>query len=482
MGDIPQLVALRDETSEANNKLVQMEHAGLDARDPDTLRSARETLDGPAYTKQKQVYADSMNGLIAAMGARVTEQVRDEQAKVIANLPVSTALAALVAAIGIIALRRLVRWQQHFEERVADATALAAARQSDNAMLLRELLRAEKQERERLGQLVHDDLQQLVVAARTQASVAQELLERGDVPESREAVALCVARLRDALVSLRNLHRDLDQPPLHEMTLAEAVEQIAERSPLRVELAIEVLPEEPVELAVVQLVHKATQELLLNTAKYAGVAAARVELSVSATGALTLDVQDEGCGFDRANTPAGTGLNDLQRRVATIGGRLEMASTPDRGTRVTLHIPDVRSKHRTSTGPRAQRAVQGDAPLRVLIVDDHRAMGQNTLRLLSQDGRFEIVGVVSTPTDGIAVAATLVPDVVVLDYQMPGMRGDAVARQILAAHPTTRIVAYSALPEQAKGPMLEAGAAAVVDKDSDHRDLIAAVLGDSRDG
>lgn len=476
VGDIPALIELRDRTSAANDALVAMERAALDAKTPPTLERARDVLDGDEYRRQKELYASNMEALIDAMARHVTAQVDAEQASVRAALPIAATLALLIALIGIVALRALTRWQQRFEERVEQAAALAATRLSDNAVLLRELLSAEQQERARLGQLMHDDLQQHLVSARLFARTAHELAAQGEAA-IEPPLTRAVEQLDAAIDSARNLHRALRQPSLDDMTLAQALDELVARSPLDVELVVDVLDHAPLEPTVVQLVWRAVQELLLNATKYAGVDAARVEVRVTAEGRLTLVVRDHGAGFDPAKAADGTGLGDLRRRVETIGGRLDIESAPGDGTRITLHIPEARSKRPASTAPPPARPAPPDAPLRVLIVDDHLALRQNTLRLLTRDGRFEVVGVVSTPADGIAAATALAPDAVVLDHMMPGMDGDAVARRILAEHPATRVVGYSAIPDEARPRMHAAGVAAVVDKGSDPDALIAALLG-----
>lgn len=60
---------------------------------------------------------------------------------------------------------------------------------------------------------------------------------------------------------------------------------------------------------------------------------------------LTLTVQDDGIGFSPAAArPGGNGLNNMARRLADVGGRCDLDSTPQRGTRVVLVVP-VAARH-----------------------------------------------------------------------------------------------------------------------------------------
>jgi len=120
---------------------------------------------------------------------------------------------------------------------------------------------------------------------------------------------------------------------LVEAGLQGALASLAERSPVPVELNVQVerLPDE-VEVTI----YFVCAEALANVAKYAS--ASRVKLSIEAIdGRLALRIADDGVGG--ADRGRGTGLQGLADRVETLGGTLHLASPPGEGTELTAELP-----------------------------------------------------------------------------------------------------------------------------------------------
>ena len=80
--------------------------------------------------------------------------------------------------------------------------------------------------------------------------------------------------------------------------------------------------------------------------------------------------------------------------------------------------------------------------VRVLLVEDNHALRPVIARRIQAAG-FEVVGPASNGPEALIVAAEDKPDVVVLDYQLPGMSGEDVARDLRAAVPGVKIIAFS---------------------------------------
>jgi YesN/AraC family two-component response regulator len=85
----------------------------------------------------------------------------------------------------------------------------------------------------------------------------------------------------------------------------------------------------------------------------------------------------------------------------------------------------------------------GAGPARVLIVDDDEDI-RHTLRLLFEVENYDVIGEAADGKEGLLMAMTDRPDIVLLDYRMPGvMDGEATAQCIREATPDVKIVAFS---------------------------------------
>jgi two-component system chemotaxis response regulator CheB len=100
--------------------------------------------------------------------------------------------------------------------------------------------------------------------------------------------------------------------------------------------------------------------------------------------------------------------------------------------------------------------------LRVLLVDDSAFMRGAVARLLGSDPRFEVIGQASDGAEGVKLALELKPDVISMDFNMPGMNGAVATRLILAEH-AIPIVMLSAHTREGEGATVEALTAGAVD-------------------
>lgn len=187
-------------------------------------------------------------------------------------------------------------------------------------------------ERRRLERNLHDGAQQRLVAM----SLHLRLLEARLATDPAAAAPLVMElreELAEALDELRELARGIHPAILTDRGLAPALEVVAARSDVPVQLSVspERLPE-PVEAAIYYIV----SEALTNVAKYAQ--ASRVTVEVAHThGRAVVAVADDGVGG--ADTNGGSGLRGLADRVAALDGRLHVDSPPGEGTRIHADLP-----------------------------------------------------------------------------------------------------------------------------------------------
>jgi signal transduction histidine kinase len=188
-------------------------------------------------------------------------------------------------------------------------------------------------ERRRLERDLHDGAQQRLVSLALTLRMAREKLGR-DAGEAGRLLDRSRQELDEALKEIRELARGLHPTLLSDRGLGPAVEALAHRAPLPVEvggLPAERLPEQ-VELAAYFVV----SEALTNVAKHASATHASVTVT-NGNGRLAVEISDDGVGG--ADIALGTGMRGLADRLAAIEGRLDVDSKPGRGTTLRASIP-----------------------------------------------------------------------------------------------------------------------------------------------
>lgn len=103
--------------------------------------------------------------------------------------------------------------------------------------------------------------------------------------------------------------------------------------------------------------------------------------------------------------------------------------------------------------------------MKILVVDDHRAIRLMLRRMLADVAGCEVVGEAGDGAEAIERATDLKPDVIIMDYEMPTLNGLDAAERIRTVLPQTAVIMYTSSPAPTKAEMLSRGAAAVFRKD-----------------
>ncbi len=115
-------------------------------------------------------------------------------------------------------------------------------------------------------------------------------------------------------------------------------------------------------------------------------------------------------------------------------------------------------------------------PITVLFAEDHAVVRQGLCALLSVDGLYRVVGEAKTGREAVALAATLKPDVILMDIAMPVLNGLEATRQIMAANPAAKVIVLSAHSDDAYiERMTAAGVAGFLEKQSSAEVLTKAI-------
>jgi len=218
-----------------------------------------------------------------------------------------------------------------FCELVSLAVASAQARSDLQASRAR-LVSSGDDERRRLERNLHDGAQQRLVSLALTLRMARTKIAAA--PEKAEAMLDGASQeLDQALTELRELARGLHPAILTDRGLGQALEALAARLPVPVEIEVGAERYEP---AVEATAYYIASEALTNVAKHADATVARVVVTCE-DDCLRVEVSDDGCGG--ADTATGTGILGLHDRASAVGGSLVMVSYPGQGTTVTGTLP-----------------------------------------------------------------------------------------------------------------------------------------------
>ena len=194
------------------------------------------------------------------------------------------------------------------------------------------IVEAGDEARRRLERNLHDGAQQRLVALALSLRLAQSKVT-SDPAGAEEVLVAAREELAAALDDLRELARGIHPAVLTDRGLGAAVEALATRSPVPVEVET---TEEPLPRAVEAAAYYVIAESLANVSKYAEASEVTVRVSHD-NGCARIEVADDGVGG--ADAAGGSGLRGLADRVAALEGTLTVESPPGGGTRVSAEIP-----------------------------------------------------------------------------------------------------------------------------------------------
>lgn len=253
---------------------------------------------------------------------------------------VNVALLAKGKVVGAFNLgTRKAREVTSDERRLLAAVGQQVAVAVENARLYEQ---AEKSaalaERSRLARELHDSVTQSLYSVTMYAEAAALALTAGKQPTAVSHLQELRDTAQEALREMRLLIFELRPLALEQQGLAAALrarlDAVEGRGGMKTELLVD--GEETLSLAVQQELYHIAQEALNNVIKHARAQRVRVQLSFSER-STCVEISDDGLGFDAANPPGGgLGLAGMKERAERIGGKLDIASEPGRGTTVRL--------------------------------------------------------------------------------------------------------------------------------------------------
>jgi signal transduction histidine kinase len=225
-----------------------------------------------------------------------------------------------------------------FTELLATAIANAASREALSASRAR-IVAAADEARRRIERDLHDGTQQQLVSLMLELQAAKAM-QPPDLRAMRAQLVRTERALTGVLDELREISRGIHPAALSRGGLEPALEALARRSGVQVELDLrtrERLPEH-VEVAA----YYVASEALTNVAKHAHASVVTVKVDVP-DARFRLVIRDDGVGG--AAPERGSGLIGLKDRIEALGGRLQLASPTGGGTTLVIEIPWASGSH-----------------------------------------------------------------------------------------------------------------------------------------
>ena len=234
--------------------------------------------------------------------------------------------------------------RRHYEGRFAasgDNEFLMIVREITERKQQQEELEASRQRivaagdaaRRKLERNLHDGAQQRLVSLSLSLRLAQNQVAKSPV-RAEELLEASREELMQALEELRELARGIHPAVLTDRGLEAALEALAGRAALPVE--IDCIPDVELPPPVEAAAYYVVSEALANITKYAGASAVKVSIG-QVDGYALVEVVDDGVGG--ADPTRGSGLSGLSDRVASLNGKLVIDSPPGAGTRIRAEIP-----------------------------------------------------------------------------------------------------------------------------------------------
>lgn len=229
---------------------------------------------------------------------------------------------------------------EQLEQKVKDRTARLR-------QLTDQLTKAEHDERRRIADILHEQLQQHLCGIKFRAS---HLKEGSSTPAMIDSADRLVKELDDAIQMTRTLTTDLHPPVLSHLGVRDAIEWLATDVKEKLELSVTVRTDKHVPMISGELkmfAFEAARELLLNVAKHAKVKTAELRLGSMAKGMVRLQVKDTGVGFNpKQSNEDGShfGLFRIKERAKSFGGCFEIFSQPNKGTSVSIILPHAANR------------------------------------------------------------------------------------------------------------------------------------------
>jgi signal transduction histidine kinase len=246
------------------------------------------------------------------------------------GLGVATTIALLLG-IGLLFYRHRLAEQKR---KIAEQQ-IRQLEQEQKLIAVRATLDAEKTEREIIARDLHDEVGSLLSVVKNNMDIysmkSYSIIENTEIGYFNEALSV----LDKAMTGLRRVAHHIMPAILIEKGLSTALDDFCRSIP-EAEFHVSGIDrrfDSDKEIAL----YRCAYELINNAMRHSKASAIEVHLNRDEK-AVYLSVVDNGCGFDSQTASPGMGINNLRKRLSAFGGRMEIYSEPEKGTKANVEL------------------------------------------------------------------------------------------------------------------------------------------------
>ena len=245
---------------------------------------------------------------------------------------------AIIALAIVVLLIAGISWLLYNRYRLRQQARMNAALLQQQELRTQAVMDAEEHERQRLARELHDGVGQMLAATRRSITTLQTA---GGLPDEQTDATLSL--IDESIREVRQLSHDMMPPSLRNKSLVQALTELAERMRASMPgIHTEWVDTGDLALDKTQtlMLYRTVQEILSNVLRHAAAGNVHIEM-VNHGDELNILIYDDGKGFDPAaiGDGGGLGLKNIRSRVAYIGGKLELDTTPGKGTTYIIELP-----------------------------------------------------------------------------------------------------------------------------------------------
>jgi signal transduction histidine kinase len=287
------------------------------------------------------VFNEESSRQIAEMQTKYETEKKEQQLQ-IQHLQINRRNIILIVLCLVFALSVLIGWLSYNRYKLRQKALMDSEMLRQQELRAKAILDAEEQERQRIGQDLHDGVGQILSAAKLNLSALQSTLaipEQGNKDKMQNALDL----LDESVKEVRSISHSMMPNMLIKSGLASAVRDFVNKmtgDKLKIDLDI-VGTNKRLDSTIEAVLFRIFQEIVNNIIRHSGANQVTIQL-LQHDQEIVLMVEDNGKGFDVGKTlqnENGIGLKNITSRVDYLHGTIHFDSVPGRGTTVIVEIP-----------------------------------------------------------------------------------------------------------------------------------------------